>query len=198
MTFRIRFAATAVLAAFVAAACSTTNPGTAEPTSTSSSGASSGALSRPKDLTIANIDPCTLLTDPQTTSLNVSSKGPGPGDPQGGSTTACSYQVTKPIAYTMSVSLEPKRGVEDWIAGKWTAPHRQTTVGSYPALQALLIGENFSDPTGTFCTTYVSTAQQQELSAGVVQHNHDLSISQMCDLSKQLAGLALATLQAKQ
>jgi Protein of unknown function (DUF3558) len=184
------------MAAIVAVGCTTHDPGTAEPTSTS--GSSTVTLSRPKDLKIANIDPCTLLTDAQMAQMNISRKAPGSADPQGGATSGCSYQVTQPIAYTLDVSLEPKRGVEDWLAGKWTAPHRQTTVSSYPAVQTLLLGENFTDQNGTFCSTYVSTAQGQEISAGTEQHNHDLSIAQMCDLSKQLAGLALATLQANQ
>jgi hypothetical protein len=106
--------------------------------------------------------------------------------------------VLNPATYSLNVSLEPKRGVEDWLAGKYVQEVRPATVASYPAIQTVLGGEKFTDPNDTFCATNVSTAPGQELSAVVTQTNKGLSTTQLCDLSKQAAGLALTTLQAKQ
>jgi hypothetical protein len=44
----------------------------------------------------------------------------------------------------------------------------------------------------------VSTAVGQELSVGVIVTNKDLTTTQLCDLSKQGATLALTTLLANQ
>lgn len=97
----------------------------------------------------------------------------------------------------MSVRLDPKRGIDYWLTytGTWTA--RQTTVSSFPAVQTVAKGEDWNAPAGHRCETMVSIADGQELTTGVLPHSGDLSNTQMCDLSKQLASLALATLQAK-
>jgi hypothetical protein len=201
VTFRIRFGATIALAAVALAACSTTtDPGHADPTSTISTSASANPqLSRPKDLKIANVDPCSLLTDAQKTQLNVTHTGPGPGSAESGSPTSCSYTVLKPIAYSMNIALDSKLGVEDWLGGKYEGQDlRQLTVQSYPAAQTLLLAEKFSDPNAGGCQTLVSTAAGQELHVGTLQINKGLTTTQLCDLSKQLADLALTTLLAKQ
>lgn len=199
MTYRTLLGVVVAVTAVAVAGCSTTtDPGQAEPKPTSSS--SAGAqLSRPRDLKIANVDPCTLLTDAQMAQMNAHDKGPGPGDPEGGSSSSCSYLVTKPSDYTLSVSLEPKRGVETWLAGTYEGQDlRQVQVQSYPAVQTLLLAQKFTDPTAGACQTLVSTSAGQELNATVVQTNKRLTTAQLCDVSKQLATLALTTLQAKQ
>lgn len=201
MTVRIRLGVAVALAAVAVAGCSTTtDPGQAEPkTSTPTSGSASPQLSRPKDLKIAGIDPCTLLTDAQMAQMNVNHKGQGPGNPEDGSTTSCSYTVTKPTTYLLNVALDPKIGVEDWLGGKYEGQDlRQVTVQSYPAAQTLLVGEKFTDPTAKGCQTLVSTAAGQELHASASQTNKSLTTTQLCDLSKQFAGLALTTLQTNQ
>jgi hypothetical protein len=203
VTIRVRLGATMALAlalAVVAGCSPNTDPGHADPTSTTSTSVSGSAqLSRPKDLKIANIDPCVLLTDAQIAQMNAHGKGSGPGDPEAGTTSSCSYLVTKPSDYTLNVSLEPKRGVETWLGGKYEGQDlRQLTVQSYPAVQTLLLTEKFTDPNAGGCQTLVSTAAGQELDAGVIQTNKKLSTTQLCDVSKQLATLALTTLQANQ
>jgi hypothetical protein len=200
VTVRIRLGAVVALAAVAVAGCSTTtDPGHADPTpSTSTSGSAATQLSRPKDLKTANVDPC-LLTDAQKTQMNITHTGQGPGDPQGGSTTSCTYTVLKPATYALNMAFEPKRGVEDWVGGKYAEQDvRQLTVNSYPAAQTLLIGEKFTDPHATGCQTLVSTAAGQELSVGVIVTNKDLTTTQLCDLSKQGATLAMTTLLANQ
>jgi hypothetical protein len=201
VTVRIRLGVTVALAVVALAGCTpNTDPGHADPTSTpSSSGAATAQVSRPKDLKIANIDPCTLLTDTQIAQMNAHDKGPGPGHAEGGSTSSCSYLVTKPSDYTLNVSLEPSRGVETWLGGKYEGQDlRQLTVQSYPAVQTLLLTEKFTDPTASTCQTLVSTAAGQELDAAVIQTSKKLSTTQLCDVSKQLATLALTTLLASQ
>ena len=197
MTDRIRLGAVVALVLAATAACSTPNPGQPEPQSTTS--ASGVHLSRPKDLKIVNVDPCTLLTDAQMAQMSIVRKAPGSGSPQGGSTSSCSYTVTKPTSFLLNVSLETKRGVETWLDGTYEGQEvRQTQVQSYPAAQALLIGEKFSDPNATSCQTLVSTSGGQEMNASALQTDKGLTTTQLCDLSKHLADLAFTTLQANQ
>jgi hypothetical protein len=201
VTVRTRLGVAIALTVVAVAGCSTTtDPGHADPTSvTSTSASGSPQVSRPKDLKIAGIDPCDLLTDAQVAQMNGHDKGPGPGDPEAGTTSSCSYLVTKPSNYTLNVSLEPKRGVETWLSGKYEGQDlRQLSVQSYPAVQTLLLAEKFTDPNAGGCQTLVSTSAGQELQAGVIQTNKKLSTTQLCDVSKQLATLALTTLLAKQ
>lgn len=186
------------LIAVAAAGCTTQDPGTASPGSSSTPTTPSVSIpARPKNLNAANVDPCTLLTADQVAQVKAKSGTPGPGWDQTGAASSCSYQVTDPVAYTMSVRLDPKRGIDYWLTytGTWTA--RQTTVSSFPAVQTVAKGEDWNAPAGHRCETMVSIADGQELTTGVLPHSGDLSNTQMCDLSKQLASLALATLQAK-
>lgn len=132
------------------------------------------------------------------TELNISSKAPGPADPQGGATSSCSYQVTGQTPYTLGVTLEPSRGVEDWLAGKWSATIRPATVSSYPAAQIIPGSDQWNTQVAHSCNTVVSTSAGQELAADGEPQRQDLTVPQLCDITKQLAGLALATLQANQ
>ncbi|MFC0439789.1 DUF3558 domain-containing protein [Kutzneria buriramensis] len=199
MTVRIGLGAVAVLVAVAMAGCSTTTDGGHADPQPSTSGSASPTVSRPKDLKIANVDPCTLLTDAQLTQMGITHKSPGPGHPEGGSTTSCSYTVNQPAVYGLNVSLDIKRGVESWLGGAYEGQDvRQLSVQSYPAAQTLLINEKFSDPYATACSTFVSTADGQELNVAITQTTNGLSTTQMCDLSKQAAGLAFTTLQANQ
>ncbi|HTI24578.1 MAG TPA: DUF3558 domain-containing protein [Kutzneria sp.] len=191
-----------VLAAVAVAGCSpTTDPGHPEPTSTTSaSGSGKPQLSRPKDLKIADVDPCSLLTDAQKTQMNITHTGPGPGSTEDGSPSSCSYTVLKPTEFSLNVALDSKLGIEDWLGGKYEGQDlRQLSVQSYPAAQTLLLTEKFSDPNAGGCQTLVSTAAGQELHASAQQGlKKGLTTTQLCDLSKQLAGLALTTLLANQ
>ncbi|MBB5892887.1 DUF3558 domain-containing protein [Kutzneria kofuensis] len=185
------------LVGVAAAGCTTQDPGTASPgTTTTPTGSSVSIPARPKDLSV-NVDPCALLTQDQMAQMKVSSGTPGPGWGETGATTSCTYQVTDPVKYTMTVRLDPKRGIDYWLAytGNWTA--RQVTVSSFPAIQIVAKGEDWNAPAGHLCDTIVSIADGKELFAGVLPHSGDLSNTQMCDLSKQLASLTLATLQTK-
>jgi hypothetical protein len=195
--FRIGVAVAAV--AIAAAGCTTRDPGTAGP-DTSSGSASTPSVSlppRPKTLNAANVDPCTLLTADQKAQLKIKSAGPGPGNPQTGATTSCSYQVSDPVGYTISVQIDPKRGVDYYLTYTGTWQERQLTLSNYPALQWIYKGEDWNGATGTDCETLVSIADGQALSVGVLPSGTSLTMTQMCDVSKQTASLALATLQAK-
>jgi hypothetical protein len=143
------------------------------------------------------VDPCTLLTDGQVAQLKAGAGAPGPGEPASGTTSSCTYQVDDPVHYTINVRIEPKRGIDYWLTYTGTWQDRQTTVNSFPAVQIISKGEDWNGSTGSLCRTLISIADGQELSAGVLPASHDLSMTQMCDVSKQAAGFALATLQTK-
>jgi hypothetical protein len=194
-----RIGVAVVLTAVAAAGCTTQDPGTASPTTTTGSptGSSYSIPPRPKALNAANVDPCTLLSNDQVAQLKSSAGHPGPGDPESGTTSSCSYQVADPVHYTINVRFEPKRGIDYWLSYTGTWQDRQILVASYPAVQTISKGEDWNGASGTLCQTMVSIADGQELVAGVIQTGKDLSMTQMCDVSKQTAGLALATLQAK-
>jgi len=188
-----------VLVTMVAAGCTSQDPGTAGPTSSGGS-ATTPSVSippRPKSLNATNVDPCTLVTDSQIAQLNAQAGTPGPGEPASGTTSSCTYQVSQPVRYTINVRIEPKRGIDYWLTYTGTWQDRQTTVSSYPAVQIISKGEDWNGADGTLCRTLVSIADGQELSAGTLPSSRDLSMTQLCDVSKQAATLALATLQAK-
>jgi hypothetical protein len=89
--------------------------------------------------------------------------------------------------------------VEDWLGGKYEGQDlRQLKIQSYPAAQTLLLAEKFSDPNAGGCQTLVSTASGQELHASAFPSNKSLNTTQLCDVSKQLANLAMTTLLANQ
>src|SRR5262249_3051888 len=137
VTVRIRLGAIAALAVGAMAGCSTNDPRQPEPQSTPSP--YNNHASRPKDLKIANVDPCTLLTDAQMAQLNITRKAPSSGSTEGGSPSSCAYTVVKPTTYQLNVSLESKRGVDAWLDGTYAGQDvRQLQVQSYPAVQTLL------------------------------------------------------------
>lgn len=191
-----RIGLAAALIALAATGCTSTDPGTASPTASSGS-SSASTPPRPKDLNAANVDPCTLLTDSQVAQINAQAGKPGPGDPASGATSSCSYSVSQPVPYTINVRIEPKRGIDYWLNYTGTWQDRQVTIGSYPAVQIISKGEDWNGADGTLCRTLISIADGQELSAGTLPSSRDLSMTQLCDVSKQTAGLALATLAAK-
>jgi len=194
-----RIGVAVVLTALAAAGCTTQDPGTASPTTTTGSptGSSYSIPPRPKSLNAANVDPCTLLTSDQVALLKSSAGHPGPGDPESGTASSCSYLVDDPVHYTINVRIDPKRGIDYWLSYTGTWQDRQILVASYPAVQTISKGEDWNGSSGTLCQTYVSIADGQELAASVIQTGKSLSMTQMCDVSKQAAGLALATVQAK-
>lgn len=194
-----RIGVAVVLTAAAATGCTTKDPGTASP-NTSSGSPTTPSVSippRPKTLNAANVDPCTLLSGDQVAQLKAAAGNPGPGEAQSGTTSSCTFQVNDPVHYTINLRIEPKRGIDYWLAYTGTWQDRQISVLSYPAVQIIYKGENWNGATGTMCRTLVSIADGQELSSGVIPANKDLSMTQLCDVSKQAAGLALATLQAK-
>jgi hypothetical protein len=194
-----RIGVAVVVTAVAVTGCTTQDPGTASPTTTTGSptGSSYSIPPRPKTLNAANVDPCTLLSSDQVAQLKSSAGHPGPGEPQSGTTSSCSYQVNDPVHYVINVRIEPKRGIDYWLSYTGTWQDRQISVSSFPAVQTIPKTEDWNGASGTFCQTMVSIADGQELTAAVVPSNTDLSMTQMCDVSKQAAGLALATLQAK-
>ncbi|MEV6606854.1 DUF3558 domain-containing protein [Kutzneria sp. NPDC051319] len=194
-----RIGVAVILTAVAAAGCTTQDPGTASPT-TSTGSATTPSVSippRPKTLNAASVDPCTLLSDTQIAQLKASAGHPGPGEAQSGTTASCTYQVNDPVHYTISARIEPKRGIDYWLTYTGTWQVRQTAVSSFPAVQIIYKGEDWNGASGTQCRTLVSIADGQELSSGVIQTGKDLTMNQMCDVSKQAAGLALTTLLAK-
>jgi hypothetical protein len=194
-----RIGVAVVLVAVAAAGCTTQDPGTAGP-ATSNGSPTTPSVSippRPKTLNAANVDPCTLLSNDQIAQLKSSAGHPGPGDAQTGTTSSCTYQVNDPVHYTVNIGIASKRGIDYWLTYTGTWQDRQLSVSSYPAVQIIYKGEDWNGSSGTMCQTLVSIADGQELAAGVIPSNKDLSMTQMCDVSKQAATLALATLQAK-
>ena len=197
MRVATRVGVTVALVAAAAAGCTTQDPGTATPGSNPPPTTPSVSIPpRPKNLS-ATVDPCSLLTSEQMAALKIRKSAPGPASSERGSTASCSYLVSDPVNYSMNLSLDLKRGIEYWLTytGTWVA--RQTTVSSFPAVQIISKGENWDTLKGHFCYTIVGIADGQEMFAGIAPSSFDLSNTQMCDLTKQLAAQGLATLQTK-
>ncbi|MBV8933347.1 MAG: DUF3558 domain-containing protein [Kutzneria sp.] len=196
MTARLGVVGAAVFAALAGTSCTSANG--EQPTSTTAT-SSVSIPSRPRDISLDNVDPCTLLTESQRAQLGISRMAQGPDETQTPAPT-CAYQVRGPGGnneggYTLGLSPESKRGINDWLNGNGTVNKRLISVSGFPAVQLISMNSKWDNPTGEFCTTNVSTADGQELSMDLEPHGKSLTQPQMCDLSKQAAELALATLQ---
>ncbi|AHI01940.1 DUF3558 domain-containing protein [Kutzneria albida] len=193
MTTRVRASVIVLLSVLAVAGCTQVDQGQPSP-APSPTKTSTSIPNRPKDIDLASVDPCKLLTDAQKQVLKVYKSGPGPDETQTPAP-SCSFLVKDPANFVLSLSPESKRGIDEWLNNTGNVKKRLISVDGFPAVQLINMGNDWNDPSGSFCTTNVSTAQGQELSMDLEPVEKKLSQAQMCDITLQAVKAALATLQ---
>lgn len=193
-------AAIAVCAVMTLAACTGTEPGRPSPagTTTGSDFQGNGANHltlppRPRDVPLAGVDPCTLLTTAQRAQIQVR---PGVKSSIGHGFTGagCSFPLSDVLhggagqSYGVSAIVSP--GVEHWLNPYLTDTVTQVTVAGFPAVT---VTPTLAQATG--CSTAVSVANGQmlETDTGVTAPN-GMTKAQACAKSQEIAQAAMATL----
>ncbi|GAA0649227.1 hypothetical protein GCM10010174_85840 [Kutzneria viridogrisea] len=193
MTFRVRASAIVLLSALALAGCTQVDQGHPGPTS-SPTKTTTSLPPRPRDIDLARVDPCKLLTADQQRTLKIYQAGPGPDQTQTPAPT-CSFQVRSPADFVLSLSPESKRGVEEWLDSTGNVKKRVISADGFPAVQLINMGDDWNSSSGSFCRSLISTAKGQELSMDLEPLNKNLTQAQMCDITLQAVKAALATLQ---
>ncbi|WP_436492819.1 DUF3558 domain-containing protein [Actinokineospora sp. HUAS TT18] len=187
-----------------AAACTTNEPGTATSTDVPTSGSDSPTTSssagslppRPKEIKLDAIDPCAVLTKPQSDSLKVDKAKAGtstsetyPGAKE------CVFSVFRQAPYyDYAVLLVTSEGVDSWFTTKRNVDVKEATVEGFGAARFHIRGG--SGTKGFECTTAVDVAQGQQLQVGVYLNSRGaFTQDQICQMSEEAAAMAVTTLK---
>ncbi|WP_063713769.1 DUF3558 domain-containing protein [Amycolatopsis nigrescens] len=196
MSTRLRAAALGGLAVFALAGCSSPTQGVAEPSAPAPSpgGQAVDLPSRPKEMPLAGIDPCTLFTEQQLDELKVNSE-PRSRAGREGQTCSLGVNLTEPY-YSYNVEAVTTADLQDWLTGghhNASLNTEPTQVGGFPALTSHAKGSSPSD-----CETLVGVARGQTLRAQMYPESQGaFDQKQLCDMAKQVATMAVETLQTR-
>lgn len=140
-------------------------------------------------------DPCALLTEQQLDELKVNSKPRAVTEPRDGPTCSFDVDLAEPY-YSYAIELITTADVEDWITGdrlKSSMTREPTNVDGFPALHHYRAGETPAD-----CETLVGVAPGQTMRVQTYPLTQKVfDQRQLCDMSGQVATLAVRNLQAK-
>ena len=151
---------------------------------------------RPADLRLDAVDPCALLTADQLKQLKVdrtrstTSKSEVFPDAK-----QCVLNVSAQEPFhDYNISAVTTEGIGPWLTGKRNVEAELVSVGGYGAAQYFIPGDG---PNSVDCTTTIDVAPGQQLmvSADAVSPL-TFTQEQLCQMSQEAAGLALATLRA--
>lgn len=151
---------------------------------------------RAKDLSLRDTDPCRLLTPEQLDELNENGAPREVAQDNRRDGPTCAFDVdAAPPTYTYYLETITNADLEDWITGN----HRKTSViqqpvdvPGYPALV-----RHAPDEGGVLdCETLVGVAEGQTLRAEVAPDDNSTGQQQLCEMSTNVAKMALRTLGA--
>lgn len=190
----------AVGAAFAAlGGCTATQPGQANaaapgPTSAyrapTNDPAAASLPPRPKDVPVAGVDPCALITAGQRAGLGVTAGVPGPPAVHGGRT--CEYRFTGAVpGAVFTVAAVADAGIQTWLDPTLADNVRPASVGGFPALDITTKGTDLLQG----CTTAVSVANGQMITVQLGLPPRGTTTAQSCARTNQVAAAALTTVQ---
>ncbi|HWE92018.1 MAG TPA: DUF3558 domain-containing protein [Pseudonocardiaceae bacterium] len=197
---KVAIMAGAAFAAATLAGCTSSNgglPGAA--TTTAGSGSTTPLLNdnssvtfapRPKDISLAGVDPCTLLTASQRGQFGLDDGLKHSPDQQFHGPT-CDYPGLNQDGNDIDINTVPTQGIEYWLDPTLADNIKQVTVGGFPGLDITLKG---TDPTNQ-CTTAVSMSQGQMVLVLFAPLLQSGTVAQNCAKAEQVAAAALTTLQ---
>jgi hypothetical protein len=199
---RSRLLAVALVTAGFVAGCTTSEAGTATPgtnaesTSTNESQPSTPSSVEipppPRDLSLDGIDPCTMLTEAQQDELKINDVNPNVGDQsiyQGMKGCLFDADAAEPFI-TYELVAVTDIDVSFWINEERNADGKLISIGDYPAAEFHIKGGADVD-----CAVAVGVAKNQHLHVEIVPYGVELTGEQLCEGSRQLAEMALQTLQ---
>lgn len=177
-----------------AADSSSTTSSTTEPTLPTVSGKPAPNLpKRPEDLKLDGVDPCTLLTPPQLDQLKINNDPQGRTSDNTYKSPACAFRVTAaPPRYAYQFVAITKEGISAWLTQNRPVKAKVVSVAGFAAIDFSPAGDG-----GVYdCITTVDVADGQQLLIEVTPSTRGVfSQEQLCQMSEQAAGLAVATLQ---
>jgi len=195
----------AAVALFGAVACTTNEPGTATsrevPTTGSDSPSTSASAKvslppRPKEIKIDSVDPCALLTKPQSSELKVdkAKAGTSKSDAYPGAK-ECVFSVFRQEPYyDYAILLVTSEGVDSWFTKKRNAEVKEAAVEGFGA--AVFHFPGTSDKNAFECTTAVDVADGQQLQVDMhLTSRGAFTQDQICQMSEEAAAMAVTTLQ---
>ncbi len=167
-------------------------PSTSETEAPSSSGAEPTVTvpTRPADLPLDGVKPCSLFTEAQLTELGID-REPRTGSNNGqlkGPTCTLDVAAKEPF-YTYTAQLITDMGVEEWLTGKRNVDAWLVAVGDYPAVNFKTMGVDDEE-----CITTVDVADGQQLMIDLYPLE-SVDYRQLCQMSEKAAAMALQTLQ---
>jgi Protein of unknown function (DUF3558) len=177
-----------VVVLLLLAGCTTTG-GQAEPAPPTSA-----APTRPRDVRIDGVDPCSLLTEQQRAELGLDAQprrdvGPLPPYP-GNDIPLCLFGGFRPRSVSLGVAVVTTTGIDLFLSGGLVVDARPIEVSGFPALIAIA-------PRNTdFCTVVVDVAPGQTLDVNfrLDGRNAGASLESLCQDAERAAGAAMDTL----
>jgi hypothetical protein len=176
--------------------CTTTMTGIAGPARRPALPPTPSLAPRAKDVSLQGVNPCDLLSTRQLDQLRENGAPRAlPQDTRRDGLT-CAFEVdAAPPTYTYYLEAVADADVEDWISGahrKAAMVRRPADVPGFPALVAYIPARGGIQD----CETLVGVADGQTLRAQVAPDDGSFSQEQLCDMSTNLANLAVQTLLA--
>jgi hypothetical protein len=180
--------------------CTTTQAGQATPAGAASptyqvptNGA--GAISlppRPSDVPLTGVDPCTLLSTAQRTTLGVIPGVPGPPVQLLDNSPTCNFRfVDRTAEYT--VAVDTVAGIQRYLDPALADVIKPVSVNGFPALDITLKPPDLLQG----CTTAVSVANGQMFTVELGQPARGTTTTQSCARTEQVAAAVLATAQTR-
>jgi len=145
---------------------------------------------RPKDLSLAGVDPCSLFTTAQLTELGIAGKPkPAKSDDQFHAPLCTLDGPQNEPYYSYDVLVITDLGIDTWLSGRRNVDSWLVDVDGYPAVDFKTKGVEDRD-----CSTTVDVAEGQQLMVNQFPLS-DVDYKQLCQLSEKAATMALQTLQ---
>jgi hypothetical protein len=173
----------------------------AQPTSTAATTRSASPTiaipPRPRAIKLDAIDPCALFTDPQRTQLGINRARPRTNESEtySGSKECVLNVSSREPFYNYSALLVTSEGVGPWFVPGRNADVTLVSVGGYAAAKIVLKGSS-SDRNSRRCSVSIDAAEGQQLMITMdLTTANAFTQDQICLMSEQAAGLAVATLQ---
>jgi hypothetical protein len=179
------------------AGCTTTQAGQATPAGSAyqvpTNGA--GAISlppRPSDIPLTGVQPCTLLTPGQQTTLGVTAGVPGPPVQLLDNSPTCNFRFADRTAeYT--VAVDTVAGIQRYLDPALADVIKPVSVNGFPALDITVKPPDLLQG----CTTAVSVANGQMFTVDLGQPARGTTTVQSCARTEQVAAAVLATAQTR-
>lgn len=181
------------------AGCTTSQAGQATPATSiyrvPTNGA--GAISlppRPSDIPLTGVDPCTLLTPAQQTTLGVTAGVPGLPAQLLDNSPTCNYRFadhTPGAEYT--VAVDTVAGIQRYLDPNLADVIKAVSVNGFPALDITLRPPDLLQG----CTTAVSVANGQMFTVNLGQPAGGTTTTQSCARTEQVAAAVLAAAQTR-